>query len=44
MARKDITDAMERAYDHGLIECGVSLRTGWLTAKGEALLAENEEN
>lgn len=31
--------AMERAYDRGLIECGVSLRTGWLTEKGLALLA-----
>lgn len=32
--------AMERAYGRGLIECGVSLRTGWLTDKGEALLAQ----
>ena len=31
--------AMERADAHGLIEYGVSLRTGWLTQKGEALLA-----
>ena len=33
--------ACERAYDHGLIECGVSLRSGWLTEKGEKLLNEN---
>ena len=30
--------AMDRAYDHGLVECGVSLRTAWLTDKGNALL------
>ncbi len=32
--------ALERASRHGLIECGVSLRTGWLTEKGKALLRE----
>lgn len=32
--------ACERACDRGLIEFGVSLRTGWLTEKGEALLKE----
>lgn len=31
--------AMERAERHGLIECGVSLRTGWLTEAGHAVLA-----
>lgn len=30
--------AMERACDKGLIEYGVSLRTGWPTDKGMALL------
>lgn len=30
--------AMERAEKRGLIEYGVSLRTGWLTDKGKALL------
>jgi hypothetical protein len=30
--------ACERAYDNGLIEYGVSLRTGWLTDKGKELL------
>lgn len=30
--------ACERACDNGLIEYGVSLRTGWLTDKGRALL------
>lgn len=32
--------AMERAERRGLVDCGVSLRTGWLTEKGMALLAE----
>ncbi len=30
--------AMQRAYDHGLIESGISLRSGWLTEKGERLV------
>lgn len=30
--------AIERAERHGLIESGVSLRTGWLSNKGTALL------
>ena len=30
--------ACERAERNGLIEYGVSLRTGWLTEKGEQLL------
>ncbi len=30
--------AMERAEDRGLIDCGVSLRTGWITDKGCKLL------
>lgn len=30
--------AMERANDRGYVEYGVSLRTGWLTPKGKALL------
>lgn len=30
--------AMERAADRDLIEYGVSLRTGWLTDKGKALI------
>ena len=30
--------AMERAAAHGLIEYGVSLRTAWLTNKGEKLI------
>lgn len=30
--------AMERAYDRDYIECGVSLRSGWLTGKGKLLL------
>ena len=31
--------AMERAYNRGYLECGVSLRSGWLTPKGKKLLA-----
>lgn len=31
---------LERANDRGYIEFGVSLRTGWLTNKGKALLGE----
>ncbi len=31
---KECYSAMERAYRRGFIECGVSLRSGWLTAKG----------
>lgn len=30
--------AMERACRRGLIEYGVSLRSGWLTEKGQAIL------
>ena len=30
--------AMERAARRGLVEYGVSLRTGWLTDKGKELL------
>ncbi len=33
--------ACERACDNGLIEYGVSLRTGWLTEKGKELLTPN---
>jgi len=32
--------AMERAEHRGYIDCGVSLRSGWLTAKGLELLLE----
>lgn len=37
---KVLTAAMERAYGRRLIECGVTLRSGWLTDKGRALLAD----
>ena len=33
--------ACERACSHGLIEYGVSLRTGWLTEKGKQLLSSS---
>lgn len=33
--------ALERASDRGLIEFGVSLRSGWLTAKGVELIRAN---
>ena len=29
---------MERAYERGLLECGVSLRTAWITEEGFNLL------
>jgi len=35
--------ACERAERNGLIEYGISLRTGWLTEKGEELLAKKDE-
>jgi hypothetical protein len=35
--------AMQRACDRNLIEYGVSLRTGWLTDKGLALIKESEK-
>jgi len=38
-AEKVCYRAMERAYDRGYLEYGVSLRTSWLTDKGKALLA-----
>lgn len=34
--------AMERAQRRGLVESGVSLRTGWLTDAGRRLLSEAE--
>jgi len=36
-------NCLERAYNRGLIECGVSVRGGWLTAKGKELLANATE-
>ena len=35
---KLIYSAMERDYNNGYIEFGVSIRTGWLTEKGESYL------
>lgn len=35
---KVIWSAMERAEDHGLLDCGTSIRTAWLSEKGKALL------
>lgn len=35
--------AMERACDRDLIEFGVSLRTGWPTPKGLALVGEGHK-
>lgn len=35
--------AMERADRRGLVEYGVSLRTGWLTDAGRAALKEIED-
>jgi hypothetical protein len=39
-AEKVCYRAMERAYDRGLLECGVSLRTGWLTPAGVKKVSE----
>lgn len=36
--------AMERASGRDLVDYGVTLRSGWLTDKGKALLDENERN
>ena len=33
--------AMERAEGRGYIDCGVSLRTGWVTDKGYEYLKQN---
>lgn len=33
--------AMERAYRHGLLEYGTSLRSGWVTEKGYTLMRES---
>ncbi len=35
--------AMERAEQHGMIEFGVSLRSGWLTEKGKSLERHGED-
>lgn len=35
--------AMERAENRGLIDCGITLRSGWITDKGKELL-EDELN
>lgn len=40
---KVVYAAMERAYDRGLIECGVSVRTAWPTAEGRQLLLPPRE-
>lgn len=32
--------AMERAYARGYVECGVSLRSGWVEPKGLTLIQE----
>lgn len=32
--------AMERAENRGYVDCGVSLRTGWLTEKGKELIGD----
>lgn len=33
-----VNDELERLYDLGYIDCGVSVRTGWLTDAGSAAL------
>lgn len=39
---KLVYSAIRRDYDNGLIEFGVSLRSGWLTNKGVELLRDNQ--
>lgn len=34
--------ACKRADRKGLVDCGVSLRTGWLTEKGEQLVCDSD--
>lgn len=41
---KVVYAAMERAYDHGLIEYGVSLRSGWLTDTKAAFISPPPNN
>lgn len=41
---KECYAAMERAERRGLIEYGVSLRSGWITEKGIKLLEQAEEH
>ena len=36
--------AMERDYDNGYIDYGVSLRSGWLTNKGKELIRKGYNN
>lgn len=40
---KVIYAAMDRASDRGLIEYGVTMRSGWLTEAGKALLAQKSQ-
>lgn len=37
---KVVYRAIERAESRGLIECGISLRSGWLTDKGKELVTD----
>jgi hypothetical protein len=39
---KVVYRAMERAYNRGYIEYGVSMRSGWLTEKGKAFYKQNQ--
>jgi len=36
--QKVVYRAMERAYEKDYLECGVSLRCGWVTDKGKELI------
>ena len=40
---KQVDAKFEKIYRKGYIECGVSVRTGWLTGKGLAKLYELRE-
>ena len=38
--KKVIIAAVQRTFDAGFLECGVSLRTAWLTQKGKDLVLQ----
>ena len=41
---KVVEAALYRACERNLIDCGVTVRSGWLTEKGKALLAAARES
>ena len=41
-SEKLVYSAIQRDYNNGLIEFGISIRTGWLTDKGIDILRDNQ--